>query len=68
MYGAVAGAALAGLTVILVSRNGNSCCEQPQGHITFRESVGIVTIGSAAGAVVGAIFGYTYHFNPEPTK
>ena len=64
-YGAMSGAALAGLVAVVISRADNGCCERPRNHFTLRQSVGIIALGSAAGGVVGAILGYSYHFNRE---
>jgi hypothetical protein len=65
-YGTISGAALAGLVAIVISRADDNCCERPRSHFTLRQSVGIIALGSAAGAVVGAILGYSYHFKRDP--
>jgi hypothetical protein len=67
-YGVITGAVLAGATVLLISREGDACCEQPPNHVTFGKSVGIVAAGSALGALVGALLGYSYHFNRDPAN
>ena len=67
-YGAVTGALLSGLVVITISNRSESCCEQSPSRVTFREAVGILAAGSAGGALVGAILGYSYHFKGERVK
>ena len=67
-YGAISGAILAGVGAVLITRNGDRCCEQPSNHLSFGQSVGIVAAGSAVGAFVGAVLGYSYHFNRDPAK
>jgi hypothetical protein len=67
-YGVITGAILAGATVLLISREGDRCCEQPPNQVTFGKSVGIVAAGSTLGALVGAVLGYSYHFNRNPAK
>jgi hypothetical protein len=67
-YGAITGAVLAGITAVLISHSGAGCCEQPSKHVTLATSVGIVAAGSALGACVGAVLGYSYHFNRDPAK
>jgi len=67
-YGAITGAVVAGVTAVLISTNGNGCCEQPSNHMTFAKSIGIVAAGTALGAFVGAVLGYSYHFNRDPAK
>lgn len=67
-YGTITGAILAGVTAVLMWRDGDRCCEQPSSHMTFERSVGIVAAGSAVGAFVGAVLGYSYHFNRDPAE
>jgi hypothetical protein len=67
-YGVITGAILAGATVLWISREGDACCEQPPHHVTFGKSVGVVAAGSALGAFVGVVLGYSYHFNRDPDK
>ena len=67
-YGAIIGVVVAGVTTVLISQNANGCCEQPSTHMTFAKSVGIVAAGSALGAFLGAVLGYSYHFNRDPAK
>jgi hypothetical protein len=64
-YGTITGAALSGLVVIAISNRSGSCCEQSPTHVTFRQSVAILAGGSAAGAVIGAMLGYSYHLNNQ---
>jgi hypothetical protein len=40
--------------------------EAPSSQRYQTQSVGIIALGSAAGAVVGAILGYSYHFKRDP--
>jgi hypothetical protein len=67
-YGAITGVVLSGLAVMAISSTGGSCCEQRPSHVTFRQGAGIFAVGSVGGALVGAILGYSYHFNGERVK
>lgn len=53
---------LAGL-VAYASTADSQCCEQPVHRVGFRQIVTVEASTTVAGALIGAVLGYSYHFN-----
>jgi len=63
--GGIAGGVL-GLVAVgayVWSNTRETCCEQPRRSVRFIQIVNIELVAAAGGAVLGAILGYSYHFN-----
>lgn len=58
---------LAGL-VAYASTADSRCCEQPVHHVGFRQILAVEVGTTAAGALIGAVLGYSYHFDSGATS
>lgn len=61
VYGAITGAVLSGIAVIAIRSSSCSTAEAPCSHLGNGQSAAVICGGAAAGALIGAILGYTYH-------
>lgn len=62
IYGALTGVVLSGLVIVALKANEPRCCDGPETWLTFRQGLGLLTIGTAGGSAIGTFLGFTYHF------
>lgn len=63
--GAITGAVIGavGIAAYISANTGDVCCDQPPHHIRARDMIAIGAASTFGGGIVGAILGYSYHFN-----
>ena len=59
---------LVGMAVYVRTNSLGRCCEQPASHLRLTDVVTIEAASGAAGALVGALLGYSYHDNRQQTS
>jgi hypothetical protein len=66
--GAITGAVIGavGIAAYVSANSGSVCCDQAPRRVRARDVIAIGAASTLGGGVVGAILGYSYHFNRGP--